>query len=80
MCLSGSLSCNLTLSCSFKLLSNMFVPLPHDSSGALPLSALPRLGEVGPQGEGQDSSSSGTHFDFTYALDHLQEEEPETDR
>ncbi|KAM9441062.1 rho guanine nucleotide exchange factor 12 isoform 2-T2 [Clarias gariepinus] len=48
--------------------------------GALPLSALPRLGEVGPQGEGQDSSSSGTHFDFTYALDHLQEEEPETDR
>ncbi|KAF5899837.1 rho guanine nucleotide exchange factor 12-like isoform X1, partial [Clarias magur] len=48
--------------------------------GAVPLSALPRSGEVGAQGEGQDSSSSGTHFDFTYALDHLQEEEPETDR
>ncbi|XP_060719215.1 rho guanine nucleotide exchange factor 12 isoform X2 [Tachysurus vachellii] len=48
--------------------------------GASPLSALPRLGEVGPLGEGQDSSSSGTHFDFTGPLDHLQEEEPETDR
>ncbi|XP_060769311.1 rho guanine nucleotide exchange factor 12 isoform X2 [Neoarius graeffei] len=48
--------------------------------GTAPLSALPRPGEVGSQGEGQDSSSSGTHFDFTYPLDHLQEEEPETDR
>ncbi|XP_053473641.1 rho guanine nucleotide exchange factor 12 isoform X3 [Ictalurus furcatus] len=49
--------------------------------GTTPLSALPRLGEVGPQAEGQDSSSSGTHFDFTtYPPDHLQEEEPETDR
>ncbi|XP_027034400.2 rho guanine nucleotide exchange factor 12 isoform X3 [Tachysurus fulvidraco] len=48
--------------------------------GASPLSALPRLGEVGPLGEGQDSSSPGTHFDFTGPLDHLQEEEPETDR
>ncbi|GAA6107582.1 rho guanine nucleotide exchange factor 12 isoform X1 [Tachysurus ichikawai] len=58
------------------------VPPTHDfdPTGASPLSALPRLGEVGPLGEGQDSSSSGTHFDFTGPLDHLQEEEPETDR
>lgn len=64
----------LLLSTTLKF--NMF----FHTSGAAPLSALPRLGEVGPQGEGQDSSSSGTHFDFTYALEHLQEEEPETDR
>ncbi|XP_053086248.1 rho guanine nucleotide exchange factor 12 isoform X2 [Pangasianodon hypophthalmus] len=69
--------------------SPLFSPSPAQSSdstardlepGTAPLTALPRLGEVGPLGEGQDSSSSGTHFDFTYPLDHLQEEEPETDR
>ncbi|XP_058239842.1 rho guanine nucleotide exchange factor 12 isoform X1 [Hemibagrus wyckioides] len=48
--------------------------------GLTPLSAVSRLGELGPPGEGPDSSSSGTHFDFPYPLDNLQEEEPETDR
>ncbi|KAI4900712.1 hypothetical protein NFI96_029145 [Prochilodus magdalenae] len=50
-------------------------------SGGAPFSALPRLGEGAATGEGQDSSSSGTHFDFsTCNLDHLQEEEPEIER
>ncbi|KAI5608365.1 rho guanine nucleotide exchange factor 12 isoform X2 [Silurus asotus] len=52
----------------------------ESESGVTPSSALPRLGEVGPQSEGPDSSTSVTHFDFTCPLDQLQQEEPEIDR
>ncbi|XP_062845253.1 rho guanine nucleotide exchange factor 12 isoform X2 [Trichomycterus rosablanca] len=49
-------------------------------SGAAP-SAFPRPVEAGTPGEGQDSSSSGLHFDFSpNNLDQLQEEESEMDR
>ncbi|XP_049331577.1 rho guanine nucleotide exchange factor 12 isoform X1 [Astyanax mexicanus] len=50
-------------------------------TGGTPFSAFPRLGDGVLPGEGQDASSSGPIFDFSVgALDHLQEEEPETDR
>uniref|UniRef100_A0AAR2K1I4 Rho guanine nucleotide exchange factor 12 n=1 Tax=Pygocentrus nattereri TaxID=42514 RepID=A0AAR2K1I4_PYGNA len=50
-------------------------------SGGAPFSAAPRLGEGALSGEGQDSSSSGTHFDFSSCgPDHQPEEEPEIDR
>ncbi|XP_072530469.1 rho guanine nucleotide exchange factor 12 isoform X2 [Salminus brasiliensis] len=55
--------------------------LRDTDTGGAPSSALPRLGDGVLSGEGQDSASSGTHFDFSScALDHLQEEEPEIDR
>ncbi|XP_036435722.1 rho guanine nucleotide exchange factor 12 isoform X3 [Colossoma macropomum] len=55
--------------------------LRDTESGGAPFSALPRVGEGALSGEGQDSSSSGTHFDFSSCnQDHQQEEEPEIDR
>ncbi|XP_051552026.1 rho guanine nucleotide exchange factor 12-like isoform X1 [Myxocyprinus asiaticus] len=50
-------------------------------AGGVPSSALSRLGEGAVPGDLQDSSSSNTHFDFSpCTLEHLQEEEPETDK
>ncbi|XP_052413507.1 rho guanine nucleotide exchange factor 12-like isoform X2 [Carassius gibelio] len=50
-------------------------------AGGLPSSALPRLGDGVVPGDLQDSSSSNTHFDFSpCTLEHLQEEEAETDK
>uniref|UniRef100_A0AAR2J0L0 DH domain-containing protein n=1 Tax=Pygocentrus nattereri TaxID=42514 RepID=A0AAR2J0L0_PYGNA len=55
--------------------------LKDTESGGAPFSAAPRLGEGALSGEGQDSSSSGTHFDFSSCgPDHQPEEEPEIDR
>uniref|UniRef100_A0A671Q5Z1 Rho guanine nucleotide exchange factor 12-like n=1 Tax=Sinocyclocheilus anshuiensis TaxID=1608454 RepID=A0A671Q5Z1_9TELE len=49
-------------------------------NSGLPSSALPRLGDGVVPGDLQDSSSSNTHFDFSpCTLEHLQEEEAETD-
>ncbi|KAK1787561.1 hypothetical protein P4O66_016052 [Electrophorus voltai] len=53
-------------------------PREPDTGG--PPSAMLRLGDSAPPIEGQDSASSGTHFDFSScALDH-QEEELEAER
>uniref|UniRef100_A0A8C2IIS6 Rho guanine nucleotide exchange factor (GEF) 12b n=1 Tax=Cyprinus carpio TaxID=7962 RepID=A0A8C2IIS6_CYPCA len=50
-------------------------------SSGVPSSALPRLGDGVVPGDLQDSSSSNTHFDFSpCTLEHLQEEEAETDK
>ncbi|XP_076867187.1 rho guanine nucleotide exchange factor 12 isoform X2 [Brachyhypopomus gauderio] len=50
-------------------------------TGGPPTSVTQRLGEGAPPGEGQDSSSSGTLFDFNSgAVEHLQEEESDTDK
>ncbi len=49
--------------------------------GGLPSSALPRLGDGVVPGDPQDSSSTNTHFDFSpCTLEHLQEEEAETNK
>ncbi|XP_009300161.2 rho guanine nucleotide exchange factor 12 isoform X2 [Danio rerio] len=50
-------------------------------TGGLPSSALPKLGEGTVSGDLQDSSSTNTHFDFSNCmLEHLQEEEAETEK
>ncbi|RXN33052.1 rho guanine nucleotide exchange factor 12-like isoform X5 [Labeo rohita] len=52
----------------------------ESETGGLPSSALPRLGDGVVPGDSQESSSSNTHFDFNVGtLEHLQEEEAETD-
>ncbi|XP_048045505.1 rho guanine nucleotide exchange factor 12 isoform X2 [Megalobrama amblycephala] len=52
----------------------------ESETGGLPTSVLVRLGE-GSIPDSQDSSSSNTHFDFSpCTLEHLQEEEAETDK
>uniref|UniRef100_A0A672QXU2 Rho guanine nucleotide exchange factor 12-like n=1 Tax=Sinocyclocheilus grahami TaxID=75366 RepID=A0A672QXU2_SINGR len=54
--------------------------LIYFTNSGLPSSALPRLGDGVVSGDLQDSSSSNTHFDFSpCTLEHLQEEEAETD-
>ncbi|KTF84694.1 hypothetical protein cypCar_00023221 [Cyprinus carpio] len=53
----------------------------ESEAGGVPSSALPRLGDGVVPGDLQDSSSSNTHFDFSpCTLEHLQEEEAETDK
>uniref|UniRef100_A0A673FT54 Rho guanine nucleotide exchange factor 12-like n=1 Tax=Sinocyclocheilus rhinocerous TaxID=307959 RepID=A0A673FT54_9TELE len=53
----------------------------ESEAGGLPSSALPRLGDGVVPGDLQDSSSSNTHFDFSpCTLEHLLEEEAETDK
>ncbi|XP_067293909.1 rho guanine nucleotide exchange factor 12 isoform X3 [Pseudorasbora parva] len=53
----------------------------ESETGGLPSSALARLGEGSIPGDSQDSSSPNTHFDFSpCTLEHLQEEEGETDK
>ncbi|XP_039518407.1 rho guanine nucleotide exchange factor 12 isoform X4 [Pimephales promelas] len=53
----------------------------ESETGGLPLSAQARMGEGSIPGDSQDSSSSNTHFDFSpCTLEHLQEEEAETDK
>uniref|UniRef100_A0A673IN15 Rho guanine nucleotide exchange factor 12-like n=1 Tax=Sinocyclocheilus rhinocerous TaxID=307959 RepID=A0A673IN15_9TELE len=53
----------------------------ESETGGPPSSALPRLGDGVIPGDSQDSSSSNTHFDFSpCTLEHLQEEEAETEK
>ncbi|XDV19902.1 hypothetical protein PO909_025298 [Leuciscus waleckii] len=53
----------------------------ESETGGLPSSALTRMGEGSTPGDSQDSSSSNTHFDFSpCTLEHLQEEDAETDK
>uniref|UniRef100_A0A672SXG9 Rho guanine nucleotide exchange factor 12-like n=1 Tax=Sinocyclocheilus grahami TaxID=75366 RepID=A0A672SXG9_SINGR len=53
----------------------------ESETGGTPSSALPRLGDGVIPGDSQDSSSSNTHFDFSpCTLEHLQEEEAETEK
>ncbi|TRY92099.1 hypothetical protein DNTS_022021, partial [Danionella cerebrum] len=50
-------------------------------SGGLPSSALARLGDSGVVGDSQDPNFSNTNFDFSQStVEHLQEEEPETEK
>uniref|UniRef100_A0A8C2A4F6 Rho guanine nucleotide exchange factor (GEF) 12b n=1 Tax=Cyprinus carpio TaxID=7962 RepID=A0A8C2A4F6_CYPCA len=52
----------------------------HFTNSGPPFSAVPRLGDGVVPGDSQDSSSSNTHFDFSpCTLEHLQEEEAETE-
>ncbi|XP_042612902.1 rho guanine nucleotide exchange factor 12 isoform X4 [Cyprinus carpio] len=53
----------------------------ESETGGPPFSAVPRLGDGVVPGDSQDSSSSNTHFDFSpCTLEHLQEEEAETEK
>uniref|UniRef100_A0A8C1Y2K3 Rho guanine nucleotide exchange factor (GEF) 12b n=1 Tax=Cyprinus carpio TaxID=7962 RepID=A0A8C1Y2K3_CYPCA len=62
-------------------LMNLFPKIKVQTLSGVPSSALPRLGDGVVPGDLQDSSSSNTHFDFSpCTLEHLQEEEAETDK
>uniref|UniRef100_A0A673IJV1 Rho guanine nucleotide exchange factor 12-like n=1 Tax=Sinocyclocheilus rhinocerous TaxID=307959 RepID=A0A673IJV1_9TELE len=76
-------SCLLLFSTDFKSFSfsdTLTLSLSGCGLGGPPSSALPRLGDGVIPGDSQDSSSSNTHFDFSpCTLEHLQEEEAETE-